>query len=70
MRSRVLALLAISMFAAPIGAQQPAGRLTLKDIFELEWAADPQISPDGKRVVFVRAGFDIMKDDTRSRSGS
>jgi acylaminoacyl-peptidase len=54
------------MLAAPLSAQQPAGRFTLKDIFELEWGADPQISPDGKRVVFVRSGFDIMKDNTRS----
>ena len=43
-----------------------ADRFTLRDIFALEWAADPQISPDGKRIVFVRAGFDIMKDNTRS----
>ncbi len=32
------------------------------DIFELEWASDPQISPDGKRVVYLRNGMDIMKD--------
>ena len=28
------------------------------DVFELEWASDPQISPDGKQVVYVRTGFD------------
>jgi len=38
-----------------------------RDVFDLEWAADPQISPDGRRIVFDRAAFDIMKDAPRSR---
>lgn len=32
------------------------------DVFELEWASDPQISPDGKQIVYRRNGFDIMND--------
>lgn len=32
------------------------------DIFELEYATDPQISPDGKQVVYVRKSMDIMRD--------
>ncbi|MBV6646808.1 MAG: S9 family peptidase [Cyclobacteriaceae bacterium] len=32
------------------------------DVFQLEWVADPQISPDGKRVVYRRMGMSIMKD--------
>jgi hypothetical protein len=36
--------------------------LSLKDIFQLEYASDPQISPDGSTIVFVRNRFDIMKD--------
>lgn len=32
------------------------------DVFELEWASNPQISPDGKQIVYKRNGFDIMKD--------
>lgn len=32
------------------------------DVFELEFASDPQISPDGKQIVYRRNGFDIMKD--------
>ena len=38
-----------------------------RDVFDLAWAADPQISPDGSRIVFARGAFDIMKDGTRSR---
>jgi len=37
------------------------------DIFDLEHASDPQISPDGTRVAFVRNSFDMMKDRARSR---
>src|SRR5690554_1571922 len=33
------------------------------DVFALEWATDPQISPDGTQVVYRRNGFDIMKDN-------
>jgi acylaminoacyl-peptidase len=35
-------------------------------MFDLEVATDPQISPDGSRVVFVRNFNDIMKDRKRS----
>lgn len=37
-------------------------RLKLQDIFEIEFASDPQISPDGKTIVYVRNYFDIMTD--------
>lgn len=37
------------------------------DVFELEWASSPQISPDGQRVVYRRNAMDIMKD---ARKGS
>ncbi len=36
------------------------------DIFQLEYAADPQISPDGERIVYVRSFMDIMEDRRRS----
>jgi acylaminoacyl-peptidase len=36
------------------------------DVFELEWASDPQIAPDGQRVAFVRNSMDIMTDRQRS----
>jgi len=36
------------------------------DVFELEWATDPRVSPDGKTIVYVRRSNDIMKDRQRS----
>ena len=43
-----------------------ADRFQYLDVFELEVASDPRISPDGSRVVYVRRGFDIMTDGARS----
>lgn len=36
------------------------------DIFELEVATDPQISPDGSQIAYVRLAMDIMTDKPRS----
>ena len=35
------------------------------DVFDLEWASDPRISPDGSRVVYVRNSMDVMSDRRR-----
>jgi len=35
------------------------------DVFALEWAADPQVSPDGNRIVYVRNGYDKLADRPR-----
>jgi len=37
-----------------------------EDIFELEYASSPQVSPDGKWVIYTRRSHDIMTDGTRS----
>ena len=41
-------------------------RFQLMDVFQLEYASDPQISPDSKQVVYVRNFMDVMKDRRRS----
>ena len=38
----------------------------LKDVFELEFASDPRISPDGGQIVYIRNFMDIMTDRRRS----
>ena len=35
------------------------------DVFALEWASDPQISPDASQIIYRRNGFDIMKDNSK-----
>ncbi len=37
------------------------------DLFQLEYAADPQISPDGSQVAYLRNSLDIMTDQVKSR---
>lgn len=36
------------------------------DLFDLEWADQPALSPDGRRIVYQRKFFDAMKDRRRS----
>ncbi len=62
----VIVLAIATLGVSPALAQDLANRFTAKDVFQLERAVDPQISPDGRTVVYVRAGFDIMADRSRS----
>jgi dipeptidyl aminopeptidase/acylaminoacyl peptidase len=48
------------------GPGEAAQRLQLLDVFELEQAVDPQVSRDGRHVVYVRSYFDIVEDRERS----
>ena len=66
-----IATLAVLSLGAPLAAQvnddaADTDRLQYLDVFEMEVAADPRISPDGSRVVYVRRGFDIMTDGNRT----
>ncbi len=60
--------LAFAFMAVSARAQQAATtrKFSARDVFDLEWVTDPQISPDGRRVIFGRSGYDIMKDVKRS----
>jgi dipeptidyl aminopeptidase/acylaminoacyl peptidase len=69
MMRKWLAVLTILLLAlVPAAAQPPTGpeRLfTARDLFSLEVATDPQISPDGRRIAYVRRSGDIMTDRFR-----
>lgn len=41
-------------------------RLQPLDVFEIEFATDPQVAPDGDTIVYVRNRFDIMTDSRRT----
>lgn len=58
---QLCALLLSALFASVSGQSTP-NRLTIQDIFNLETVSDPQISPDGKRIVYARQFADIMTD--------
>ncbi|MGH8322786.1 MAG: prolyl oligopeptidase family serine peptidase, partial [Steroidobacteraceae bacterium] len=52
-----------ALAAAQSGVEQPV-KPALKplDVFDLQWAADPQISPDGRSIAYVRMSMDIKTD--------
>src|SRR5262245_11755149 len=61
----IIALTCVSSSnALVLGVDEPTppAKLTAMDVFQLEFAGDPQISPDGKRVVYVRQFCDVMTD--------
>jgi dipeptidyl aminopeptidase/acylaminoacyl peptidase len=71
MRTLPLALVAISatalLSAAPVlakPADAPAPLFEGRDLFGLQWATDPQISPDGRTIAYVRQGYDVMTDQS------
>ncbi len=61
MRLRVsLLLILVLLLCAPALAQKRS--ITEKDLFNFVWIGDPQVSPDGSRVVFVRVTVNEKKD--------
>jgi dipeptidyl aminopeptidase/acylaminoacyl peptidase len=70
---RTLSLLAILLAASSLNAPAtaapangPARYFTGADLFNLEVATDPQISPDGRTIAYVRRSNDIMTDKARA----
>lgn len=67
---RTIALLAAATaLGTPLVAKPAAGPdryFTGGDLFNLEVATDPQISPDGRTIAYVRKSNDIMTDKARS----
>ena len=49
-----------------VGADKPSDRLTLEDYLEFETVADPQLTPDGRQVVYTRGWIDKMNDKRES----
>ena len=63
-----LAALALGCSTAALTAPAagPNSIFTGRDLFDLEVATDPQISPDGRTIAYVRKSNDIMTDKARS----
>ena len=63
------ALLISAILLTGLALAQEESRPTFDgiDVFDLEWVSDPQVSPDGNSVVYVRRSNDIMSDRTRAQ---
>ena len=54
----ILVLISTSSFAQE--------KFDYMDVFQLEWISDPQISPDGQKIIYARKYNDVMTDQTYS----
>ena len=61
-----LAVVLMAAWGAAQAESHSGSKFELRDVFEVEYASDPQISPDGGTVVYVRNSMDIMSDGTQS----
>jgi len=60
---RLLLSSAFIFLAVQSASAQEHPAFSALDVFALEWASHPQISPDGQQVVYVRNAMDIMRDE-------
>jgi Tol biopolymer transport system component len=58
------ALLALSVASTGL-AQTVKPAFKPMDVFELQWVADPEVSPDGRNIAYVRMGYDVKTDRAR-----
>ncbi|GAB4551894.1 MAG: S9 family peptidase [Phycisphaerales bacterium] len=78
-RCAPIVLVPLALFAPACAVAQPASNtgvaaepeparpvFSQRDVFELERAGDPRISPDGERVVYTRLGYDVLTDRATS----
>jgi dipeptidyl aminopeptidase/acylaminoacyl peptidase len=58
--TRLLCILVLLAFVLPARSQDRP--LEYMDVFDLQYASDPQIHPEGEWIVYRRMGFDVLKD--------
>jgi len=54
--------LLVAQMALAKDDKAPSKRFTAERVFDMEYASDPQVSPDGKTIVYVRHSMDKMTD--------
>ena len=58
-RFRLIVLIMLGLSAMAFAQKRS---ITEKDLFQFAWIGDPQVSPDGSRVAFVKVTVNIRKD--------
>ena len=64
--ANMLTALILALVTTTAGALAEKPMFTARDVFNLEWASDPQVAPDGSLIVYARTGFDILTDRPRA----
>jgi dipeptidyl aminopeptidase/acylaminoacyl peptidase len=64
-RQAFAVLLLLAAAPSALAADGPSRTFEARDLFSLEAASDPQISPDGTKIAYVRRSGDIMTDRVR-----
>ncbi|WP_194775906.1 S9 family peptidase [Pararhodonellum marinum] len=59
--SSILSLM-LCLLIVTDGLTQVKSNLELLDLFDMEYVSDPQISPDGSKIIYVRNFKDVMTD--------
>lgn len=67
MKLRFFTFLFLPLMASPLSVASELKAFQDLDVFELEYASDPRISPDGEFIVYVRRGMDIMTNKAYGR---
>ncbi len=62
----IILLTLIWLFSLPAFGQATDNHLETMDVFNLEYVSDPQISPDGKQIIYTRNFKDVMTDKNLS----
>jgi dipeptidyl aminopeptidase/acylaminoacyl peptidase len=67
MKTLVAGLSALALLAASpaLASEAQAGVFAPHDLFALQYAADPEIRPDGGQIAYVRVSYDAMIDKAR-----
>ena len=68
MNKNFLLITLILLVSPSVETKENTNYFDAMDVFDLEWASDPQVSSDGETIVYVRKSNDIMKDRVRSLS--
>jgi dipeptidyl aminopeptidase/acylaminoacyl peptidase len=64
--NRLLKIAAAILIASPALAEEQPTNFSYEDVFNLEYASDPQFSNDGKSIYYVRNSMNKMADNKRA----
>jgi dipeptidyl aminopeptidase/acylaminoacyl peptidase len=66
-RASLSLFVVVLVTAVSIAQDRSLPSFSFQDVFELEHASDPRISPDGRQIVYLRNSMNIMKDRREAR---